>query len=187
MKRVCLVISMAMLGLAGCATGSPEEWDAGIAATERQTRSTDMWTVDTALQNNITSGVIMQRTIYAYHFDPGTARLTELGQRDIGILAGYYKTTPGVLNVMRGDATAELYAARTSSVKAALKDAGVNVDQVQLVAGVPGGTGMSSQEIVDAGKRESEALKGSSLSSPAGQTGGNIGSSSDSGMKGSGQ
>src|ERR1035437_5568703 len=102
MKRVCLALLTAMLCLVGCNT-TPADWDAGIDVTERQTRSTDMWTIDSALQANIDSGVIMQRTIYVYHFDPGTARLTELGQRDIGILAGHYKTTPGALNVVRGD------------------------------------------------------------------------------------
>jgi hypothetical protein len=152
MKPLCLVLLLMPLGLPACTDSPP--MDARISSNAAEQQAIDTWYVDTHLRGDIAAGIITQRTIYPYHFEPGSSRLTDLGRRDVGILAEYYKSTPAAIAVVRGDAADELYAARTGVVKDAFKDSGVDLARVTVGEGLPGGRGISGQSIVEAKMNE---------------------------------
>jgi hypothetical protein len=158
--------------------------DPGIESTARQQRSMDAWYVDTQMQGDIQSGLITQRTVYPWHFDAESARLTPLARRDLTVLAGYYKTTPGSLVLVRGEASDGLYAARQAAVRDVLRDAGVDVGTVAIADGVPGGRGISGQYIVDSVKNDKGSFSGTS-SDTGSITSEGLTSGSDSSTKGS--
>lgn len=93
------------------------------------------------------NGVLRQMTIYSYHFVSGTARLNQLGSRDVNILARHFRDQPGTLNVLSDDVHVDLYAARMETVRATLIDAGVQPSLIFITDGLPGGDGMRSLEI----------------------------------------
>lgn len=96
----------------------------------------------------VDNAVIREHTIYPYQFVEGRAELDELGRRDVNVLAEHYGGQGGTLNVRRGNAAPELYAARCNAVMEALAAAGVDPKRMTLADGLPGGDGMSSREVV---------------------------------------
>jgi hypothetical protein len=99
---------------------------------------------DTAIEN----AIISQHTLFPYHFIPNGAELNELGQRDIGVLAGHFMKHPGSLNIRRYDTAAELYEARVNTVRERLREAGINVESMNISDGMPGGSGMPSERVL---------------------------------------
>ena len=123
----------------------------------------DMWSSQAARQDAVYQALIVQRTIYAYHFETGSSRLNALGERDLRILADHYKSAPGSLNVKRGDAEASLYEARVQSVAQVLADAGL-ADRVEILDARPGGEGMATTRVNEVLAREQLGSAASTIS-----------------------
>jgi len=110
--------------------------------------------------NNIglENAIVVQHTLYPYHFVANGDGLNDLGRRDFGVLASHYKEHPGPLTIRQGDAPAELYERRVAHVSQRLQQAGVEVSRVGLSDGMPGGTGMPSGRVVLIIREETESL-----------------------------
>ena len=102
------------------------------------------------------NAVVRQATIFPYHFEPRTARLTELGQRELAILATYLRAFPGEVRMPRGSADDSLYSARSGAVLAFLREREVNTEGIRIIDGSPDGDGMASERVVDALAKESK-------------------------------
>ncbi len=98
------------------------------------------------------AAVVRQSTIYPYHFESASARLNELGQRDVSILARRCGVAPGEapahISVRRGDTSDTLYRARLQTVRAMFAEAGVSVG-TELADDLPGGDGMRSDRVLE--------------------------------------
>jgi len=101
------------------------------------------WHYDTAISN----AVIRQHTLFPYQFMPQSSDLNELGVRDLGILAAYFKDRPGTVNVRRGDASEDLYQGRVAAVRTALEQGGVEPERVVIREGLPGGDGIPGESV----------------------------------------
>ncbi|MHC4982331.1 MAG: hypothetical protein ACYTF6_04080 [Planctomycetota bacterium] len=117
----------------------------------------DAWLIRTVDDTAIRNAIIRQRTVFPYHFTPGTANLTELGIHDMSVLAGYYSQNAGKLSVRRGNASERLYKARVDSVVAALRRAGVARKRVEISDSPPAGDGMPSEHVLIILRKEAEA------------------------------
>ena len=85
--------------LTACA-GPPSEEQYGVR---------EMWVADAVRSASLNRAIIVQRTLYPYHFEVDSAALNNLGIRDLLVLAEYFEEHPGDLNVHRGDASFALY------------------------------------------------------------------------------
>lgn len=107
-----------------------------------QPASIDNRLIHAALDSQIEAAIVVQHTLYPYHFANGTARLNELGLSDLAVLTRHAEDNSSV-NVRKGDAGDELYKARVQTVADAIAKAdakGMSVAADQM----PGGDGMSS-------------------------------------------
>lgn len=102
------------------------------------------WHYDTAISN----AVIRQHTLFPYQFMPQSSELNELGARDLGILAAYFKDRPGTINVRRGSAPADLYEGRVAAVRRGLEQGGVQPGRVAIREGLPGGDGIPGESVI---------------------------------------
>ena len=141
------ILSIALLGLlAGCS--APEQHERYGAG-------------DLLLAASLQRAIVVQSTLYPYHFVPDSAELNELGQRDLLVLARHFQSHSGSLAVRRGDAGTSLADARLRAVVEALANAGVGRDHVLVRDGLPGGDGLASARVI-------EVMKGSLVLSGAG-------------------
>jgi hypothetical protein len=154
----CLVCGL----LAGCA----EEATEGKAS-----KNLDAELVNTVNNIQVENAIITQHTLYPYHFVTDGAKLNDLGQRDLGVLAQHYKEHPGLLNIRRGEASDALYEARVASVMAGLKEAGVEMSRMSASDTMPGGTGMPSERVVTILQKESETRSRSTSTTTTGTRG----------------
>ena len=99
---------------------------------------------DIAMEN----ALIAQRTLYPYHFVEGGEKLNELGQRDLAIMSNHFREQPGQLNLRRDDTPENLYQARLAYVSEQLQQSGIDLTQVTIVDGMPGGSGMTSSDVL---------------------------------------
>ena len=106
------------------------------------------WLSSTLSQEMIVNAVVVDRTILPHHFLQDGAVLTDLGRRDVGILAVHYKAHPGPVAIRQGDATFELYQRRVHTVLAALGEAGVDVGHVTVADTLAGGGGLPSDRVI---------------------------------------
>ncbi len=106
------------------------------------------WLVRSCSDDAIKNAIIVQHTLYSYHFIDDSDELNALGEHDLAILAEHFKKYAGRLNVRRGPESVELYAARLKSAAESLKLAGVD-NQILISDGLPGGEGMDSGRVVD--------------------------------------
>ena len=104
--------------------------------------------VESIRDTGINNAIITQHTLFPYHFILNGRELNELGNRDLDVLAVHYRNHPGELSVRRGSATAELYRSRLGLVRDALVKAGVDVDRITMADAMPGGRGMSSEQVI---------------------------------------
>jgi hypothetical protein len=164
-RNVHLLFAMAagvsLAGLAGCASDNGEkpraehhQKDDTPVTTDEDAREFDAAIVRAHQNDFEAAGIIRQHTIYPYHFVADSATLNELGQRDVGILAGHYASLPvdrgvppAALSVRRGDAPPDLYDARVRAVTAELARGGVPSERVRIADAAPGGDGMLSGKI----------------------------------------
>lgn len=108
----------------------------------------NMWKLDAVRGAALHRALIVQSTLFPYHFETGAASLNELGERDLAVLAEHLRLHPGGLSVRRGGASDDLYSARVEAVVAALVKDGVSRDMVAVSDGYPGGPGISANRLV---------------------------------------
>lgn len=151
--KLYIIMTMALLGilLIGCSETAERSQNRHIINRELINTYNDI-----AVQN----AIISQHTLYPYHFDKNSAELNELGERDLGVLAAHFVKNPGELNVRRNGISADIYKARIEIVLDKLKEAGINVDQMSIANGVPGGPGMLSEKIITVLQEEYKAPPG---------------------------
>ena len=138
-----LLIGLTALAGAGCSQSVQEQEPDVFGAS-----------VQAQIIEAVDNGVIRQRTIYAHHFDDETARLNRLGRRDLGVLGGYFAQHGGTINVRRGTASSELYAARCDAVISALAESGVESGRLVVADDLPGGDGMNAIQVLVILERE---------------------------------
>jgi hypothetical protein len=118
-------------------------------------QSMDMATVDAIGDSAVRAGIVVQHTLFPYHFGADSARLNDLGSDDLAVLISHWRSeNGGDLNVRRGDVSEELYTARVHYVQEQLKLAGIEVNRVRISDGLPGGEGMASTNVQRALDRE---------------------------------
>ena len=135
----------------------------------------------------VANAILAQHTLYSYHFVANSKDLNELGERDLAVLADFYKANPGNLNIRRGDVPAAIYDARVHAVQDALARDGVEVARVKIAAQLPPGPEMASEDVIHILQMNwKEAGKGySDTGGEATSGGGNQSSSPSSGTGGS--
>lgn len=94
--------------------------------------------------SSVNQAIVRQQTLYSYHFVAGSADLSQVGTRDVEVLADHYRDHPGTLNLRRGDANEDLYNRRIQTVTNALAAVGVYGSRVAISDGLPGGDGTDS-------------------------------------------
>ena len=141
-----------------CSSGKNASGDSRkpTAIQRDQISEINRWTVEAPAQASVDAGVIRQRTLYDYHFVAGTSRLTQLGSRDLSILARHYRESDWILSVRQGDVDDALYTARVTSVTTFLEPLGVDATEVTIVDALPGGDGLHSR---DARRIRKDSLK----------------------------
>lgn len=123
-----------------------------------RTKDLDVQLVNTINNVQVENAIIAQHTLYPYHFVADGEDLNDLGQRDFGVLAKHFKEHPGILNLRRGQAGADLYEARVAHVMSGLKKAGIETKRMSVADGMPGGPGMPSEQAVTILKESPERL-----------------------------
>lgn len=103
--------------------------------------------IESLRQTSISSAIIVQRTLYPYHFVPGTTALNELGRHDLALIGEHLRRYPGAVNVRRGEASDELYASRVAAVRRVLTLAGVDDATLTTRDTHAGGTGIRSEKM----------------------------------------
>ncbi|MHC4681294.1 MAG: hypothetical protein ACYTEK_21660 [Planctomycetota bacterium] len=104
--------------------------------------------VDSYNETAIRNAVIAQHTLFAYHFVQKGPELSELGERDLAVLARHFSKNGGHLNIRRHNIPAELYEARVNSVRERLDEAGIDMERLSVSDGMPGGSGVASERIL---------------------------------------
>ncbi len=134
------------LAFLGCAS-PPRATDSSTPEPAQQ-QAADAWMVAQVRDAAIVNAVVAQHTLFPYHFVANGDQLNELGARDLAVLAAHFRAQPGALSVRRGAAPEELYAARVQTVRKMLADAGVDAARLTLHDAPAGGSGMSSERVV---------------------------------------
>jgi hypothetical protein len=135
-----------------------------------------MWSGDVIRAAALNKAVVRQHVIYPYHFVVDTDELNPLGERDLTVLAAYYRAHPGALSVRRSGAPKELYDKRVVAVMDKLKASGVATERLTVADAYPGGDGISSERLVQI-LREPAVLHGGATGAEGGDTGGTSASS----------
>lgn len=142
-----LTMSCMCILIAGCAEEVQKGPDKALINAELMNSFNDI-----AMQN----AIISQHTLYPYHFVNNSAKLNELGQRDLDVLTKHFMENPGQLNIRRHDISSDLYDARVNLVLDQLKEAGIATENISVSDGMPGGPGMPTERILiileDSGK-----------------------------------
>lgn len=137
--RLVLPSMLLAIALTGCQSASHQ------TVSTDQRASENAWVIHDYENQAINNAIIAQHTLYPYHFLLNSEQLTELGDRDLMVLADHFMDAPGPLNIRRGNESDELYQARIDHVKSRLVNAGIDTSRVKLADDFPGGTGQSSQ------------------------------------------
>ena len=126
-------------GLLGCASHEQEH----------DVRSSlDVALVNMYMIESVDQAVVRQHTVYPHHFHQRSAELNELGRRDVNVLARSYRHNAGRINIRQGKASDQLYAARVAAVLEALAERGVSSGQTVFSDDLPGGDGLSSDDVI---------------------------------------
>lgn len=160
MRHVVALVGAGALGLlAGCQ--SP-------AHIEESHAPFNAWTMEELTTQQEHNAIIRQRTIFPYHFVPDSAELTQVGERDVAVLADHFsKVSGGQVNLRRGDASEGLYAARAETLRTALAERGVTAGAVTVGDDIVGGDGISSRRALILLERSDES-RPAGLSMPSG-------------------
>ncbi len=114
----------------------------------KDSRELDEWFVTTGREAGVRQAIIVQHTLYDYHFVPDSAHLNDLGYHDLGVLSEHFAKNPGELSVRQGQASETVYRQRLETVRVELVRAGVATERVSLTGGLPGGPGMPGTRVV---------------------------------------
>lgn len=144
---VMVVILVPLALLTGCQTAHSQS-DPALDPVTYKPDTVDPWLVEALAELPADKAVVRQHTLFAHDFVEYGAVLNELGRRHLEILIRHYRQYPGPLNVRRGDASKVLYDARVAAVRDALAAGGVNVQQVEVGSGLPGGEGLSGEYVL---------------------------------------
>jgi hypothetical protein len=137
--------------LAACQTGCESNVNRDLkprGAVNLANQDVNSGIVRTYNLQSVDAAVIREHTLYPYHFVVNSANLNELGWRDVELLASHYQSNPGPLNVRKGATPDDLYKARVRAVVNAMTRSGVKMDRIKVADGMPGGDGISSDEVV---------------------------------------
>ncbi len=141
MRTLATLIVLAILAaMAGC------DGDTGVA---NDNSATNAWLVRSYSDDAIKNAIIVQHTLYPYHFIDDSAELNALGKHDLAVLAEHFNKYAGRLNIRRGSESAELYAVRLEAIVETLKQGGVVDKPISISDGLPGGEGMGSERVVE--------------------------------------
>ena len=157
MKLAVPSVALAASLLAAC-SATPMNLDPQADAVTHQQIAFDSWAVASVRDAAVSASVLEQHALYPYHFAPNSPALTELGQRDLSILADAYKENPGPLTLVKADTPDDLYNRRKDAIASALQQAGVPADKVIIADGIPGGPGMTGNEAVMSRKAKKDSF-----------------------------
>lgn len=135
----------ATLSVAACSTPPKKHTDSIVMKDEVQ-YAVDKEFVREPFNDQTRLGVIRQRSLYEVHFKPDSAKLSNLGQRDVAILAEALRSEGGRISVPKGIASDTLHAARIEQVRLALVEAGIDMAHVKIGDEDEGGIGSSTHE-----------------------------------------
>ncbi len=145
-KRELLLLGSMGLGLVlcGCAAHNAE-----VSTPDPDEEAhVDAAVINAVGDKQMANAIVTQHTLYPYHFVTGTADLNELGQRDLDVLAKYYRSHPGELNIHGAGEPAELTHDRMHNVQETLVHGGIDMSRMKIVDGVAGGDGMDSEHVL---------------------------------------
>ena len=171
MNRWLIVILGAItISVVGCCAGAPDD------------RAVNTALICSYNDIAINNAILVQHTLYPYHFVTDAPVLNELGVHDLKVLAEHYRDHPGPLTVRQGDVPQELYEARMASVRQALVEAGVAAERITIGEGAVGGDGATADRVLTVLEHEkknaagvganSGGASGSGATGTAGMTGG---------------
>lgn len=106
------------------------------------------WTVNASVEREIKQAVWAEQTLYPYHFEANSAKLSGIGQENVQMLAELYRTDGGELSIRRDGASEALYRKRVETVKQTLGSLGVNASRMKFVERPPLGEGMYSSDVI---------------------------------------
>jgi len=125
------------------------------------TQADDICLVKAYADEQMVKAILVQQSIYPYHFEGSSCKLNALGRHDLAILAEAYRPGGGALTLVRGQASPELYRDRGAEVAKALEELGVKASKVTIREGLPGGDGMHSAQVRAAHeKKQDQSGKG---------------------------
>ena len=136
-----------MLSVTGCSKPPPKYTDSVILKDEVQL-AVDKEYAREPFNDQTRLGVIKQRTLYEMHFKPDSAKLSNLGKRDVAILAEAMRDDGGRISVPRGTTSDTLHAARIDQVRATLVEAGIDLTRVKIGDESTGGAGVNTIDAV---------------------------------------
>ena len=141
-----LLVAVTLL-LPGCSKPPPKQTDSVVLKDDVQLAA-DKEYVREPFNDQTRLGVIKQRTLYEMHFKPDSAKLSNLGKRDVAILAEAMRDDGGRISVPRGTTSDTLHAARIEQVRATLVEAGIDLTRVKIGDESTGGSGVNTIDAV---------------------------------------
>jgi uncharacterized membrane protein YgcG len=171
---------------AGCSSGpKPPKAQKIVQVPPESTLNANI--VEMSFAQQIREGAVVGRTIYPHHFVPDCGELNLIGERQLEALLPTCFSGPLDVNVMRGDVSDQLYAARLDAVRARFIAAGVATDRIAFADKMPGGEGMSSERVLRLAAQEQKRSDSSNRSdSSSGRDQRASGTGNSSGMSGGG-
>jgi hypothetical protein len=163
-------------GIIGAGVGCTPNHVPPPSEAQKREAATDMAMVDTISDSGVRSAILVQHSLFPYHFVLGGETLNELGERDLAVLISHYRYQGGgELNIRRGDAGEALYSARIRHVQQAMRYKGVEVANVRITDAPPGGEGIASTEVLRALSRseKQQAYESADMSHNGTDTGSN--------------
>ena len=141
-----LLVAVTLL-LPGCSKPPPKQTDSVVLKDDVQLAA-DKEYVREPFNDQTRLGVIKQRTLYEMHFKPDSAKLSNLGKRDVAILAEAMRDDGGRISLPRATASDTLHAARIEQVRATLVEAGIDLTRVKIGDESTGGSGVNTIDAV---------------------------------------
>jgi len=127
--------------------------------TSQDTHSLNSGLIESYGNISINNAIVSQRTLFPYHFVNNSAELNELGKNGLDVLIKHFVKNPGELNIRQGEVSNRIYQARVNLVLEKMQEAGIDRNKITISDGMPGGSGMSSEEVSVILKNDSKADK----------------------------
>ncbi|MHC4124149.1 MAG: hypothetical protein ACYSSI_11290 [Planctomycetota bacterium] len=141
--KACLIVELLLICVLICGCEETQQ----VEPIDKSAVNAEL--INTFNDISMENAIIAQHTLYPYHFVQNGEQLNELGKRDLSILAAHLKDYPGQLNVRRDGITGDLYQARVTYTLEQLRQAGVDSQRVSVSDGMPGGSGMFSEQVIN--------------------------------------